>query len=125
MINKTPAFNNNLQFKTPVPKIKVIAAEISKKEEETRNKLYHVQSITRNQVGEGSPTISANNLQSQKPALLPGYYGQSIGHDIIGYLLLVISNPVASELILPKVSTRRLALLRANLTSNPVLSIPV
>jgi hypothetical protein len=37
--------------------------------------------FARNQVGEGSPTISANNLQSQKPAR-PGYYGQSIGHDI-------------------------------------------
>jgi len=30
----------------------------------------------------GSPTISANNLQSQKTAP-PGYYCQSIGHDII------------------------------------------
>ncbi len=38
--------------------------------------------FARNQVGEGSPTISANNLQSQKPAR-SGYYGQSIGHDII------------------------------------------
>jgi hypothetical protein len=43
--------------------------------------LYHVRSIIRNQVGAGSPTISANNRQSQKPAR-PGYYGQSIGHDI-------------------------------------------
>src|ERR687885_1391338 len=43
--------------------------------------LYHVRSITRPQVGAGEPTISANNLQSQKPAR-PGYYGQSIGHDI-------------------------------------------
>ena len=38
--------------------------------------------FARNHVGAGSPTISANNLQSQKPAR-PGYYGQSIGHDII------------------------------------------
>jgi hypothetical protein len=38
-------------------------------------------SITRPQVGAGEPTRSANNLQSQKPAG-PGYYGQSIGHDI-------------------------------------------
>jgi hypothetical protein len=37
--------------------------------------------ITRNQVGAREPTISANNLQSQKPAR-PGYYGQSIGNDI-------------------------------------------
>jgi hypothetical protein len=42
---------------------------------------YHVRSITLHQVGAPSPTISANNLQSQKPAR-PGYYGQSIGHDI-------------------------------------------
>jgi hypothetical protein len=37
--------------------------------------------FARNQVGASEPTISANNLQSQKPAR-PGYYGQSIGHDI-------------------------------------------
>ena len=37
--------------------------------------------FARNQVGAREPTISANNLQSQKPAR-PGYYGQSIGHDI-------------------------------------------
>jgi hypothetical protein len=37
--------------------------------------------FARNQVGAGSPIISANNRQSQKPAR-PGYYGQSIGHDI-------------------------------------------
>src|ERR687885_797086 len=43
--------------------------------------LYHVRSITRPQVGAGEPTISANNLQSQKPAR-PGYYGQSIVHVI-------------------------------------------
>jgi hypothetical protein len=42
---------------------------------------YHVRSITLHQVGAGSPTISANNLQSQKPAR-PGYYRQSIAHDI-------------------------------------------
>jgi len=39
--------------------------------------------FARNQVGAGSQTISANNLQSQKPAR-PGYYGQSIGHDMKG-----------------------------------------
>ena len=38
--------------------------------------------FARNQVGARSPTISANNLQSQKPAR-PGYYRQSLGHDII------------------------------------------
>jgi hypothetical protein len=38
--------------------------------------------FARPQVGAGSATISANNLQSQKPAP-PGYYCQSIGHDII------------------------------------------
>ena len=37
--------------------------------------------FAQSQVGAGSPTISANNRQSQKPAR-PGYYGQSIGHDI-------------------------------------------
>ncbi|MEG4444769.1 hypothetical protein QUB47_21060 [Microcoleus sp. AT9_B5] len=30
--------------------------------------------------------ISANNLQAQKPAL-PGYYGQSIGRDIISIMM--------------------------------------
>ena len=41
--------------------------------------------FARNQVGAGSPTISANNWQSQKPAR-PGYYGQSIGHDLIQHI---------------------------------------
>src|SRR4028119_2466387 len=39
-------------------------------------------SITLDRVGAREPTISANNLQSQKPAR-PGYYGQSIGHNLI------------------------------------------
>jgi hypothetical protein len=49
--------------------------------------IYHVRSITLHQVGARLPTISANNLQSQKPAR-PGYYGQSIGHDISQRLTL-------------------------------------
>ena len=46
-----------------------------------RKAIYHVRSITLHQVGAREPTISANNLQSQKPAR-PGYYGQSIEQDI-------------------------------------------
>ena len=53
--------------------------------------LYHVRSITLHQVGAGEPTISANNLQSQKPAL-PGYYGQSIVHVMKSFLVELGTN---------------------------------
>jgi hypothetical protein len=61
--------------------------------------------FARNQVGAGSPTISANNLQSQKPAL-SGYYGQSIGHDISRLFSILLDLGIVSFVLRRRQKTR-------------------